>query len=88
MLYCHPAQHPEAALVMITCHLSTLMGREKLKIADVARLTGLNRSTVAALYNDTYTRLDVTTIDQLCRLFNCQVNDIWVYSPDKETQST
>lgn len=69
---------------MITCHLSTLMGRDKLKIADVARLTGLNRSTIAALYSDSYTRLDVTAINQLCQLFKCQVNDLFEYVPDPE----
>ncbi|MGH8532315.1 MAG: helix-turn-helix domain-containing protein, partial [Gammaproteobacteria bacterium] len=36
---------------MIRCHLSTLMGCHKLKIADVSRETGLNRSTVTALYH-------------------------------------
>lgn len=32
---------------MVRCHLSTLMGRHKLRVSDVARLTGLNRSTVS-----------------------------------------
>ena len=31
---------------MIKCHLSRLMGERKLKIADVARETGLHRNTV------------------------------------------
>jgi len=31
------------------------MGREKLRISDVAKSTGLNRSTVTALYNETAT---------------------------------
>ena len=38
---------------MIRCHLSTLMGRDKLRIADVSRRTGLNRSTITALYKET-----------------------------------
>ena len=37
---------------MIRCHLSTLMGRDKLRISDVSRLTGLNRSTVTSLYKE------------------------------------
>ena len=52
---------------MIRCHLSTFMGRDKLRISDVSRLTGLNRSTVSALYKETVTRLDVAAIDALCR---------------------
>jgi putative transcriptional regulator len=69
---------------MITCHLSTLMGREKLRIADVARLTQLNRSTVSALYNDTCTRIDLTAVDRLCTLFKCQINDLFEHLPSTE----
>lgn len=67
---------------MIRCHLSTLMGRDKLRVADVARLTGLNRSTVTALYKETATRIDLPAIDQLCRLFGCQVGELFEYLPD------
>lgn len=62
---------------MIRCHLSTLMGREKLRITDVARRTGLNRSTVTALYRETATRIDLFAVEQLCRLFNCRVGDLF-----------
>lgn len=72
---------------MITCHLSTLMGREKLRISDVARLTQLNRSTVTALYKDTCTRIDLTAVDRLCALFKCQVNELFEYSPTNEAGS-
>jgi putative transcriptional regulator len=36
------------------------------------------------LYSDSYTRLDVTAINQLCQLFKCQVNDLFEYVPDPE----
>jgi putative transcriptional regulator len=61
---------------MIRCHLSTLMGRDKLKIAEVARRTGLNRSTITALYQETAQRVDLDAIDRLCRLFNCTVGEL------------
>ncbi len=64
---------------MIRCHLSTLMGRDKLRIADVARLTGLNRSTITALYRETITRVDLPAIEALCRLFGCQVGDLFEF---------
>lgn len=67
---------------MIRCHLSTFMGRDKLCIADVARRTGLNRSTIAALYRETSTRVDLPAIEQLCRLFHCQVGDLFEYVDD------
>ena len=64
---------------MIRCHLSRLMGEHKLKIADVARETGLNRSTITALYKETATRIDVEAIDKLCKLFNCEVGELFEY---------
>lgn len=68
---------------MVRCHLSTLMGRDKLRISDVSRLTGLNRSTVSALYKETATRLDLPAIEALCKLFNCQVGELFEYVPDE-----
>ena len=62
---------------MLRCHLSTLMGRDKLRISDVAKKTGLNRSTITALYNETATRVDLSAIEILCQLFHCQVGDLF-----------
>jgi putative transcriptional regulator len=53
------------------------MSRDKLRIADVSRRTGLNRSTITALYKGTATRVDLPAIEQLCRLFHCQVGDLF-----------
>jgi putative transcriptional regulator len=67
---------------MVRCHLSTLMGRDKLRISDVSRLTGLNRSTVSSLYKETATRLDVAAIDALCHLFRCSVGELLEHFPE------
>ena len=66
---------------MIRCHLSTLMGRDKLNIADVARVTGLNRSTITALYRETVTRVELPAIEQLCTLFKCSVGELLEHVP-------
>jgi putative transcriptional regulator len=58
------------------------MGRDQLRIADVSRRTGLNRSTITALYKQTATRVDLPAIEQLCRLFHCQVGDLFEYVQD------
>lgn len=48
-----------------------------MKISDVARLTGLNRNTITLLYKETAIRVDLETIDKLCKLFNCEVGDLF-----------
>lgn len=67
---------------MIRCHLSELMGRHKLRISDVARLAQLNRSTVAALYRETATRIDLPTIERLCIVLRCNVGELFEVVPD------
>jgi putative transcriptional regulator len=69
---------------MIRCHLSRMMGERKMKISDVARETGLHRNTITLLYDETATRIDMETIDQLCRLFNCTVGELFEFLPTNE----
>lgn len=69
---------------MVRCHLSRMMGEQKMKIADVARETGLHRNTITLLYNETATRIDTETIDRLCALFSCSVCDLLEYIPNKK----
>lgn len=67
---------------MIRCHLSLLMGRDKLNIADVNRVTGLNRTTISTLYHETAQRVDLDAVSKLCELFRCQIGDLFEYVPD------
>ena len=64
-----------------------MMGDRKMKIVDVARYTGLHRNTITLLYNETATRVDLETIERLCRLFKCSVSDLFEFIED-ETQSS
>lgn len=61
---------------MLRCHLAVLMAQKKLKVADVCRETGLNRTAVSALYYERMQRIEVETIERLCALFNCGVADL------------
>jgi putative transcriptional regulator len=58
------------------------MGEHKMKIADVARETGLNRNTVTLLYKETANRLELDAIDKLCELFECEVGELLEYVPE------
>lgn len=72
---------------MLRCHLSSLMGRDKLRISDVSRLSGLNRSTVTSLYKETATRIDLAAIESLCRVFNCSVGELFEHVVNQEGSS-
>ncbi len=66
---------------MIKCHLSRLMGEHKMKIADVARDTGLHRNTITLLYNETAARVDLDAMDKLCTLFQVSVGELFEQVP-------
>ncbi|MDN3696198.1 MULTISPECIES: helix-turn-helix domain-containing protein [Vibrio] len=61
---------------MLKCHLSKIMGEKRLKIADVARDTGVNRGTITRLYNETATRVELDVIDSLCEYLNIEVGEL------------
>lgn len=60
----------------VRCNLSLLMGREKYQIQDVHNKTGLSRNTISSLYNEKSTRVDFNTIEKLCILFKCGVEEL------------
>jgi putative transcriptional regulator len=62
---------------MIKCHLSTLLGQKKLKVAEVARDTGINKNTLHRLYNETATRVEMEVIEKLCVYLNIDLNELF-----------
>ncbi len=71
---------------MIKCHLSRLLGERRLKIADVARDTGINRGTLTRIYHETAERIDIGVLDQLCEYLNCRVEDLLEFVPGEKAK--
>lgn len=67
---------------MIRIHLSRLMGEHKEKIADLQRATGLARNTLAGLYREDVNRVDLATIEAICKHYGCAVGDLLEYVED------
>ena len=61
---------------MIKCHLSRLLGEKKLKIADVARDTGINRGTITRLYQETAVRVEFDVLEKLCPYLDSDLSDL------------
>ncbi|MFZ2986747.1 helix-turn-helix domain-containing protein [Ideonella sp.] len=69
---------------MIRIHLSRLLGENKEKLADLIRSTGLARNTVSGLYQETTSRLDLDTLNAICKHYECSIADLLEYVPDEE----
>lgn len=64
------------------------MGENKEKIVDLLRTTGLSRNTVASLYRETSVRIDLDTLNAICRHYQCNVGDLLEYAPDVEVPAS
>jgi putative transcriptional regulator len=73
------------AAVAIRNHLSRVMGEQRLKIQDVASRSGLAFTTVFDLYHGRAKRLDLETLNALCRVLGVQPGDLFSYVPDEPT---
>ncbi|NML98548.1 helix-turn-helix transcriptional regulator [Paraburkholderia sp. RP-4-7] len=71
---------------MIRIHLSRLLGENKEKIADLIRATGLSRNTVTGLYRETTARVDLDTLNTICKHYDCAIADILEYQRDEISQ--
>ena len=72
---------------MIKCHLSELMGKKRLKIADLARKSGLHSNTITLLFKEE-ARVELEAIGHLCQYFSCKVVDLFEYMPDESSIET
>ncbi len=76
---------------MIQCRLRELMAlrsresRRKITYEDIKMSTGLSRTTLVRLANDTARLISTKTLDKLCWYFDCQPGDLLVYVPNDES---
>jgi putative transcriptional regulator len=71
---------------MLTNRLSRLMGERRLTITDVADGAGLHWNTVAELYHDRASRLDIATLEKLCDYFDVGPSEVFEYRRGRRTQ--
>ena len=62
---------------MVKCYLSRILGDRKLKVAEIARDTGINKNTLHRLYNETATRVDLEVVEALCRYLSIEVGELF-----------
>lgn len=68
---------------MIKCYLSRILGERRINIADLARMTGINRGTITRLYNEETVRVELDVINTLCEELDLTIADLFEYFPDK-----
>lgn len=70
--------------MMIKIKLSDLLGKHKMTQKKLAMETGIRPATISKMYYEEIKRIEIEQIDQLCRAFNCRVEDLLEYIPDQQ----
>lgn len=67
---------------MIKNNIPVQMAEKRMNIQKVSDLTGISRTTLSKIVNDKFTRIDLNTINQLCKVLECTTQDLLEYTPD------
>ena len=70
----------------VHCKLSSILGDKRIKMAELARMTGVSKTTIHAMYHDRLQKIDYHVIDRICGALECTVGDLIVYIPDTENR--
>lgn len=66
------------------CNLSKILGERRVKIADLARATNINRGTLTRMYYEEATRVDLDVVERLCNHLDLDIGEL--YAIEKQTQ--
>ena len=67
---------------MIIVKLYDLVCRHKVRGYQIAEATGLSTATISKLMQGENIDVKLSTINKLCKFFNCNLSDIIEYLPD------
>ena len=58
--------------------------KNKMKVPQLQEISGVNKNTLYAIYNNTATRMDLSVLDRLCTALDCQPGDILKFIPESK----
>ena len=64
--------------------LKVLLAMNDLTQKQVSEMVGIRQPTISAICTGQIKEIPVHVIEKLCRILNCQPNDIMEYIPDEE----
>lgn len=72
---------------MIKIKLSDLLGKHKMTQSALAKATHIRPATISKMYYEESKRLDISQLNHICQVFNCEISDLLEYIPDVEKKS-
>lgn len=69
---------------MIKIKLSDLLGKNKMTQKALAELAHIRPATVSKMYYEETKRVDISQLNNICKVFNCEISDLLEYIPDNQ----
>ena len=64
---------------MIKIRLRELMWEKNISAVQIQRETGINSATISRIINKKHNNLSLETIDRLCDVLDCRIQDLLIY---------
>lgn len=68
---------------MLTCKINILLAQRRMTQKELSQITGIRPNTISGYYNDTFKLISRDHIEKFCKVFNCKMEDLFEYIPDK-----
>lgn len=73
---------------MIRIKLSNLLGKHKMTQKTLADLAHIRPATVSKMYYEETKRIDIKQLNNMCKVFNCEISELLEYVPDADDDKT
>ena len=71
---------------MITVNLDVMMAKRKMSLGELSERVGITQANLTILKNNRAKAIRFSTLDAICRVLNCRVEDILEYE-EKESDN-
>lgn len=62
---------------MIKNNLPVIMAKNRIRISELHRLTGISASSISDLYNEKTKMISFDTIEKICKALNCTIGELF-----------
>ena len=68
---------------MINNKLSEILGKKRIRMSELQKLTGLSHTTIINLYYDRTKNISFETIDKICNALECSTQELFEHIPEE-----
>lgn len=62
---------------MIKNNLPVIMAKNRIRISELSRMTGISANAISNLYNEKTTMISFDTIEKICKALDCTVGELF-----------